>query len=334
MTRNGEILMLGDINIDTVWPVDKLPGPGRDAYVDKVSASLGGAILNTAIVLDKLGHPAAMLSCMGDDIWSRQIREMLGQTDISLAYTCVKPEYASGLVFITVTPDGERTMISQRGANIQFGPRDLDETAFKEAAALHISGYSLLESPQKEASWRAVEMAKQYGVPISLDSGFEPVFIDPDSLLQLIPDLAICVTGPKEMEKLYGLSDPEEAADHLISMGVKLAAIKLGEKGCIVADQNEKCFCPAFKVDVLDTTGAGDSFSAGLLFGWTHGLSLQASVVLASALGALATTRNGAGLGLPGRIEVLEFLTNRMPGIPAELRVGVSEAIQMLGNPD
>jgi sugar/nucleoside kinase (ribokinase family) len=65
MKQSGEILMLGDINIDTVWPVNELPQPGRDAYVQSVSIGLGGAVLNTAIVLDRLGQPTAMLSCLG-----------------------------------------------------------------------------------------------------------------------------------------------------------------------------------------------------------------------------------------------------------------------------
>lgn len=322
--------MLGDINIDTVWPVDKLPGPGHDAYVDKVAASLGGAVLNTAIVLDKLNHPTAMLSCLGEDIWARQIRDLLGGTGINLNHACVRPEHASGLVFIAVTPDGERTMFSQRGANIHFSPQDLDEAVFSRAGMLYLSGYSLLESPQKEASWRAIELAKQYKVPISLDSGFEPVFIDPDSVRKLIPDLAVCVTGSKEMEKLYSVTDPAEAARYLISQGVELAAIKLGKDGCYVADEAGTCFCPAFKMDVIDTTGAGDSFSAGLMYGWAHGFSLQASAVLASALGALATTVFGAGLGLPGRAELLEFLQNKQSALPAELQDRVNEIILAL----
>lgn len=322
--------MLGDINIDTVWPVDKMPAPGRDAYVQKVAVGLGGAVLNTAIVLDKFGQRTAMLSCMGDDVWARQVSEKLAQTGINLEYVRVKPQYASGLIFIAVTPDGERTMFSQRGANIHYGPQDLDEDAFRSASILHLSGYSLLELPQKEAVWRAVELAHQYNVPISLDTGFEPIFIDPDGLRRLIQELDICVTGLQETAELFGLSDPQAAAAHLLSLGVKLAAIKLGEQGCFVTDGKDSCFYPAFKIDVADTTGAGDSFTAGLLFGWTHDLSLPASAVLASALGALAATVYGAGLSLPGRHAVLEFLKARRENIPADLQGDVAQVISTL----
>jgi ribokinase len=328
--RSGEVLMLGDINIDTVWPVDKLPGAGHDAYVQSVKVGLGGAVLNTAIVLDRLGQPAAMLSCMGQDLWAAQALELLRQTGVNPDYIRVRPELASGLIFLAVTPDGERTMFSFRGANTHLEPQDLPAQAFEQASILHISGYSLLEAPQRDAAWRAVELAKVNGAAISLDTGLEPALLTHAELCRLIEMTDICVTGPKEMRELYGAATPEEAIAKLQSLGVRLAAIKLGEGGSLVADQTGSVFCPAFSVEVVDTTGAGDSFSAGLLFGWTHSLSLPASAVLASALGALATTVYGAGLALLGREAVLAFLKAKRADIPPDLHAGFEEVIALL----
>ena len=110
--RSGEVLMLGDINIDTVWPVDKLPDAGHDAYVKTIEVGLGGAVLNTAIVLDRLGQPTGMLSCIGQDLWAAQALELMRQTGVNQDYIRVRPELASGLIFLAVTPDGERTMFS------------------------------------------------------------------------------------------------------------------------------------------------------------------------------------------------------------------------------
>jgi len=328
--RGGEVLMLGDINIDTVWPVDKLPGPGHDAYVKAVQVGLGGAVLNTAIVLDRLGQTAAMLSCVGEDLWAAQALALMRQTGVKQDYIRVRPELASGLIFLAVTPDGERTMYSFRGANTHFAPADLPVQAFEQASILHVSGYSLLEAPQKDAVWRAVELAKAKGAAVSLDTGLEPALLTRAELCRLIEKADICVTGPKEMRELYGISEPEEAIAKLRSLGVRLAAIKLGQGGSWVADQTDSVFCPAFPVAVVDTTGAGDSFSAGLLYGWTHALSLAASAVLASALGALATTVYGAGLGLPGREAVLELLKERQADIPGELQASLIELIDHL----
>jgi ribokinase len=172
-----------------------------------------------------------------------------------------------------------------------------------------------------------VELAKSKGVAVSLDTGLEPALLTRAELCRLIEMTDICVTGCKEMKELYDVSGPEEAIAKLLSLGVSLAAVKLGEGGSLVADVQSSVFCPAFSVEVVDTTGAGDSFSAGLLFGWTHGLSLAASAVLASALGALATTVFGAGLSLPGKQEVLALLKAQRENIPANLHKGIDELI-------
>jgi Sugar kinases, ribokinase family len=304
----GEVLTLGDINIDTVWPIDRLPEPGHDAYVQAVSSGLGGATLNTAIVLDRLGQAAAVLSCLGSDPYAGQARAMISQTGVNQTYIVENAEHDTGLIFILVTPDGERTMITYRGANVYYRPEDVPETAFKTASILHISGYSLLQKPQADAVWRAVAFAQQYHVAISLDTGLEPALIIPEELRQLIAAADICISGPKETAQLFGTDDPQKAARHLLNEGVQLTGIKLGEKGCYLADAKADCFCPAFNVEVKDTTGAGDSFTAGLLYGWLRGWDLPACAVLGSALGALAATVHGAGLALPTKAETLKFL--------------------------
>ena len=324
---SGEILLLGDINIDTVWPVDEIPAPGGDAYIQKVSAGLGGAVLNSAIVLDRLGLPAAMLSSVGSDLWAARVFELLRQTGINLSYVQEMEKEGTGLIFLVVTPDGERTMYSYRGANILFGPQHLDEAIFRQAGILHISGYSIMVPPQREAVWHALELADRYHVPVSLDTGLEPALLNPDELRHLIERVDICVTGLKETGQLYGLRDMEKAAEHLRSLGIKLAAIKLGKDGCYLLRGNESFFCPAFAVDVVDTTGAGDSFTAGLLYGWVNGLGLAASAVLASALGAMAATVHGAGLELPGKQAVLDFLQSKREELAQNLQIAADEVI-------
>ena len=223
-------------------------------------------------------------------------------------------------------------MYSCRGANVQYDAADVDEEAIKNAAMLHISGYALVESPQKDAAWRAVELAKKYEVPISLDTGLDPAIHNPKGLCRLLPELTICVTGLKETAELFGLSKPEEAAEHLLSLGVKLAAIKLGEKGSYIATRNESFHCPAFEVDAVDTTGAGDSFTAGLIYGWSKGMSLKATALTGSLLGAMAASVYGAGLALPGREKAVEFIRS----LPHENAVGhkkeMEEIIDVLKN--
>jgi ribokinase len=330
--NSGEILMLGDINIDTVWPVSEFPTPGRDGLTETVTVEIGGAVVNSAIVLDNLGHRTGLLGCVGKDVWAEQATRKLAQTNINIKHVHVKPDSTTGLTFIIVTPNGERTMFSYRGANIQLETQDIEEDAFKDAAILHISGYALLESPQKKAVWRAVELAKEHNVQISLDTGLEPAIQNPKDLRRLLRELTICISGPQEISALLDSTSPEEAADLLLSSGVQLAAIKLGEKGSFVADEKDQFFCPVFQVDAVDTTGAGDSYTAGLLYGWAHGLSLPASAVLASVLGALAASVYGAGFSLPDKQCVLDFLKSIQSESAAVLSDGIQEVIADLEN--
>ncbi|MGV8026579.1 MAG: carbohydrate kinase family protein [Anaerolineaceae bacterium] len=304
----GEILLLGDINIDTVLPVSEFPVPGRDALAPQISVEIGGAVVNSAFVFNNLSQKTTLLGCIGKDVWAEKIKQELAHTTINQGSIRVKPGHSTGLTFVIVTPDGERTMFSHRGANTQLEPQDIDENVFQKAELLHISGYALLESPQKDAAWRAVELAKKHNVPVSLDTGLDPVVRNPDELRRLLPELSICITGPQEIAVLFGDSTLDEAVEKMLLSGIGLVAVKMGEKGCRVFNEKEYVSYPSFSVDSVDTTGAGDSFTAGLIYGWIKGLSLSASAILASALGALATTVYGAGSSLPAKQKLLDFL--------------------------
>lgn len=303
-----KILLVGDINVDSFWPVAQFPIPGRDGLVDAVKFEIGGSVLNTAIILDRLGLRTRLLASLGEDEWKEKALSELAETGIDLDYVQTGTHSTTGLNFIIVTPDGERTMFTYRGANKELKPDMVHQEVFQDIGVMHVSGYALLDSPQRDAIWRAVEMAKERNIPISLDSGLEPVLKQPKDFLRLLDMLTICVSGLEEIAFLLGSASADEAVDQLLSRGIELAAIKMGGKGSLVAGQADRFYVSGFSVQTVDSTGAGDSFSAGLLYGWLTGLDLAISATLASALGALATTVYGAGLSLPAKDNILQFL--------------------------
>lgn len=199
-------------------------------------------------------------------------------------------------------------MFGYRGANRLLNPEMIKEKAFQHAAILHLSGYAFLEPPQRDAAWKAIAYAKRNDVPISMDTGLEPVMQEQRQFLELLPSLEICISGMEELAVLLGADTAEDAAERLLARGVKLAVIKLGGSGSYFASESMQFHCPAFQVDVKDTTGAGDSFSAGVLYGWGMQLGLAETALLASALGALATMVMGAGLALPDLKKLNDFL--------------------------
>ncbi len=302
------IIMLGDINVDNIWPVPAIPQPGRDGLVDSVKMETGGAILNSTIILDRLGERTKLLGCVGEDIWADYVRTALAKTGIDLSTLQTTIAENTGLDFILVTPDGERTMFGYRGANKMLDAEKLDAAIFDDAGMLHISGYALLEAPQSVAALRALRYASERNVPVSMDTGLEPVMRNKAEFMEILPALQICISGVAEIDTLLGATTAEEAAEKLVNAGVKLAAVKLGKDGSLLMDKGELIRCPVFNVSAVDTTGAGDAYSAGIVYGLMNGLSLTATGVLASALGALAAAVDGAGFALPEREKVITFL--------------------------
>ena len=232
-------------------------------------------------------------------------------------------------MFTAVTPDGERTMFGQRGANPHTDPATISPDSLRGVDLLHLSGYALLQAPQRQAALRALDLALREGLPVTLDTAYLPALQMPEVLRQCLPGLDACILGLPEAGAMLGAGEPEAAVSALLEAGVRLAALKLGAAGCLLADGATRCISPAFPVDVVDTTGAGDAFSAGVIYACLHGLSLPALGVLANALGGLATTIPGAGMALPGREETLAFL--RRQADPAPDRVAaIAEAVRSL----
>ena len=140
----------------------------------------------------------------------------------------------------------------------------------------------------------------------------EPIIRSAGEIRELLKQIQVAALGVDEVRALFGSQRPEACAEVLLAQGVQVAAIKLGARGCLVANPREKVSLPAFPVDTIDATGAGDAFSAGLVYAWLNGLSLSAAGVLANTLGALVTTAWGGGCGFIDIGRVVSFLENQL----------------------
>jgi len=292
--------------------VPSYPPPGGDGLAERIMIRAGGSAANTAVVLAKLGVATKLIARTGDDVWAEVGLRALAESGVDVASVQRDNQASTGLIFIPVTPDGERTMFSHRGANARTDPAAIGPDALDGVRMLHVSGYAFLESPQREAAWRAIELAEQSGVAISLDTGLQPALSLTDDLLRLLPHLAMCVLGMDEAQALVGSTSPADTVAALIECGARTVGLKLGADGCLLADAAHVYHLPAFEVLTVDTTGAGDAFGAGLIFGRLRGLSLPAAGTLATALGSLATTVWGGGSVLPGRAEVIGLLRDHL----------------------
>ncbi len=301
------VVTLGDINIDIIASLSCYPAPGGDALAKWVEVHSGGSAANTATVLARFGVEVGIIGRVGRDPFAELALTHLAAAGVDLSYIQRDDKLTTGLIFIAVTPDGERTMFSCRGANPWLDAALLDEEAIAQADIFHLSGYALLAEPQRRAAWRAVEVAQQAGVTISLDLGVEVAARVVEEVKALLPLTELIFPNQAAAEHLTNRRG-EEAVRALLEYGVETVALKLGARGCLVGDKGEIFPVPTFAVEVQDTTGAGDSFDAGFILGRLGGLSLRESAILANALGALAASTVGAGDALPGPERVRTLL--------------------------
>lgn len=303
-----DVVTLGDINVDLLARVPHYPTPGGDTLAERVSVRAGGSAANTAVVLSKFGLDASILARVGRDVLGEYALSDLRQAGLDLSLVQRDGESITGLVFAAVTPDGERTFFSCRGANSRLVLDSAGEAVVQEAKILHVSGYALVERPQRDSAAKAMEVARHFGVPVSVDLGVEVTTMVRENVLEMLSSFSIVIANRAVAEWLTGKGTARESAEALLTRGPELVALKLGEQGCLIGSKEGIFGVPAFEVEPLDDTGAGDSFDAGLILGRIAGLSLRESALLANALGAIATTVTGAGSSLPGPNQAMEFL--------------------------
>jgi ribokinase len=305
------LLLMGDINVDTTMTIHKYPELGGDAFSHQISTQPGGGIVNSSASLVGLGESVALMAATGQDAWAEMVLKPLESLGVDLSRVVRLTDATTGLIFLPIA-DGERTMFSYRGANTLFRPDWVTPQTLEGVSLLHFSGYALITQPYRDAIKKAVRLAKAANIPISLDTALEPVVQQTETFQHMLPDLSICILGLEEAKALVGGESPDECAELLLGEGVKLVGLKLGRQGALLATSERRKRFPIFKVNTIDTTGAGDSFSSGLIYAYHHGLDLETTGALASALGALATTVYGGGLGLQWRVRLKGFLQEHL----------------------
>ena len=300
----AEVFVLGSINQDFVLKVERRPQPGETVTNAELSTHNGGKGANQAAAAALLGASVTFLGRVGDDEFGEPLVQALGEKGIDTSLVERASDASTGAAFITVTPDGENAITVAPGANRSLTPQEVD------AASGAIGNARVLVAQMEipvETVLRAVEVASERGTRALVN--LAPTFEVPRGLLERLDPL---VVNEHEATFLLG-SEVEEvdgalsAAPELLSLGPRSAVITIGEVGAVVADGESVKHLPAPKVDVVDTTGAGDAFVGALATWLARGASLKEAVAYAVRAGAAAVTREGAQGALPTP-EVVEAL--------------------------
>jgi ribokinase len=314
------IVVVGSINLDLVVGADHIPQVGETIIGSSYNTFHGGKGANQAVAVAKLGYPLAMVGNVGNDAFATQLRNGLEDAGVDTTYVNTM-EGASGVALITTGRGGENNIVVVPGANGHLTPKQLE----KAATILEYAGFLLtqLEIPLETVEYLA-QFADRHNIPLMLDPA--PARELPENLLRKVSWITPNKTETEELLKTkFENSDQGyyAAAESLLDRGVKNVLLKLGSHGCLIAQGAlAKERVPAFSVNAVDTTGAGDAFNAGFAVALMRGSTVARSAVFASAVAAISVTRHGAQPSMPTWIEVKAFLDERLGREASFLEVG------------
>jgi ribokinase len=259
------VVVVGDVATDVVVVLSGNPAPGSDRPAS-IRSRGGGAGANVAVHLAQLGTPVLLAGCIGDDAAGAGLVAELTAAGIGLALRTV-PGAPTGTIVSLVEPDGQRSMLADRGANLDLRPDDVP--APEPGGHLHLSGYTLLDPGPRAAGLAALDSATAAGCTVSVD----PASTGPlaaygvDRWLADTAGATVLLPNANEARLLTGCADAADAAQALARTH-PVVAVSLGAEGALWASGEILVHRPAHAADVVDTTGAGDAFAAGLLAAW------------------------------------------------------------------
>ncbi len=303
-SRTTHIAVLGDINADITLIIPSYPSEGDDCTARSLQWGSGGSALNAAVTFAVLGGHSRLLSRVGRDPTADVALRVAHQQGIDISLVQEDEQIATGTCAAIISPGGQRTMFSFRGANVAFDSRAITPELLARIHLLYLSAHALLEGSQRDAALRAVELANAQGVPIVLDLSTPAIRQCPDDIFQLLPRLWLLCLNEDELRLLLPGQDDATAITRLLRYGGRYLALKQGARGCTLASGDCRLQVAPPAVTVIDTTASGDAFAAGCAWALLHHGSIHESALLGNLLGALTATRPGAAAALPGRDEL------------------------------
>ncbi|SHG84022.1 carbohydrate kinase family protein [Halobaculum gomorrense] len=315
MTR----LVVGECIVD-LHPAAAAAGDLGDA--DAYVRHPGGAPANVAVGLARLGEAPALWTRLGDDGFGDFLADTLREEAIPEAYVERDPDAPTGLALVALDADGERSfsLYLEGTAAAALDPATVDDAALTDLDWVHVGGVELAHEPVRSTVFDLLERVPA-DVTVSFDPNARPSlwreFDYTDTLARALPDVDVLVASAEDLEPAGYEGTAEALASAVVADGPHTAVITRGAAGATArstagapwgAGHAEH---PGFDADVVDTTGAGDAFTAGVVDALDGGASLGAALRFANAVGARATTAQGAMAAIPTREAVDRFLTDR-----------------------
>ena len=299
--------MAGEINADLVLrEVSPFPALGREVLVSESDLVLGSASAICASGIARLGNRVVFCGKVGDDLFGRFCLEEMSRSGIELDHVVVDRRTTTGIT-VSISSGPERALVTCLGAIAEFAAEDVPEAAFDGASHLHVAGF-FLQTRLRAGLPELFRRAHRRGLTTSLDSGHDPEGEWRGGLREALKEADLFFPNQEEIRAISGRGD---LGDALRSFGPVQVVAKLGPDGAAILEEGEILRVPAPAVEVIDTTGAGDSFDAGFLHAWLRKRPLEECLRYGVAAGSLSTRALGGTKAQPTLDELERLLANR-----------------------
>jgi sugar/nucleoside kinase (ribokinase family) len=305
-----DVCCVGHMCVDILAkPVDQMPEKGKLQLIDEVHQKTGGCGMNTALDLSKLGISTAIIGKVGKDGFGAFIKETLARAGIGIDGFRQDQNTNTSASIVTISSDGERTILHCLGSNATLCYEDMDLTTIDESKMLFIGGTFLLPKFDGAGAARLLSYAQHKGKTRIMDTAWDASGQWLKIIGDCLPLLDWFVPSFEEASAITRESDPSRISRFLMEKGVQNVVVKLGESGCFVQEKNAKgCYVEPFKVRTIDTSGAGDAFCAGFITGLCKGWPANQCAEFGNAAGALCVSEIGTTTGIKSFEEVNTFI--------------------------
>lgn len=306
-----EIACVGILCMDALAkPVDMLPAKGKLKLVDNITLQIGGCAANVSISLAKIGLQVSVIGKIGNDRLGQILLDTLRTENVEMKGLKVDPSVSTSASLVMISNDSERSIVHSMGANRYFCFEDIDTDIIRNSRILLIAGTFLMPDFDGHGTEKLLKFAAGHNVLCCMDTAWDSTGEWLNKIEICLPYLDWFMPSYDEACHLSGKTAYDEIAGFFFSKGVKNVIIKLDSQGCFVKPRNERGFIvPSYnKINVKDSSGAGDSFCAGFIAGLYNKWSVRECAMFGNAVGAHCVMEIGTTTGIKPMDKILAFM--------------------------
>ena len=279
--------------------VSEIP-PGQNiALIDEIRITAAGTAAGTAVDMAKLGCKVVAVGAAGDDEMGNVLLGIMNRYGIDTSYMKRKKGVQTSGTMLPIRPNGERPALHVMGTNATFCFEDVPQEVVRNADFVHIGGFYLMPKFDGEDTVKTLKVAREGKAITTMDILGIKQDNMAEKILPAMPYLDYFMPNLEEAQMITGLTDLDELCDFFLNAGAKHVVLKMGARGSLIKDKKGmRLRIPAFKVEVVDTTGCGDAWTGGFIAGLSRGMTIEEAAQLASACGSLVATGLGSDAGI------------------------------------